>query len=274
MDAYPSSDPRMSAYYAMGLEQDRLIHNPLEEARTLDILSRFLPPPPATILDVGGGAGVYAIPLALRGYAVHLVDLLELHVEQAKDAAKAAGAALKSATVGDAREVEFPDTFADTVLLCGPLYHLTERNDRLAALREAARVTKPGGLVFGAAISRFASAYQGIKRGLINDERFEKMVERDLREGQHRNDTDNPTWFTTAYFHHPDGLAAEVAEAGLNLQALLAIEGPGAVLLSEEEWFSDPARRERLMSVIRQLEAEPSLLGATDHLMAVARTAS
>lgn len=71
------------AYYNFGLEGGRLKPTSLELVRTHDILQRHLPPPPATVLDVGGGSGVYACWLASLGYTVHLVDAVPLHVEQA-----------------------------------------------------------------------------------------------------------------------------------------------------------------------------------------------
>jgi hypothetical protein len=100
---------------------------------------------------------------------------------------------------------------------------------------------------------------------------FEAIVEGDLRDGQHRNPTGRPEWFTTAYFHLPDELALEVAEAGLRLQALVAVEGPAWMLPDIERWLADPDRREVVLRAIRRLETEPSLLGASAHLLAVAR---
>jgi 2-polyprenyl-3-methyl-5-hydroxy-6-metoxy-1,4-benzoquinol methylase len=72
-------------YYEQGEEAGRLLtgHGRLEFARTFSILERYLRPPPAVVLDVGGGSGIYAIPLTRQGYQVHLVDAVVLHVEQA-----------------------------------------------------------------------------------------------------------------------------------------------------------------------------------------------
>lgn len=70
-------------------------------------------------------------------------------------------AKLASAQIGDARELPWADETIDVVLLLGPLYHLTKIEDRLAALSEAGRVLRPGGLLATAAISRFASTYDG-----------------------------------------------------------------------------------------------------------------
>lgn len=66
-------------------------------------MDRFLPPAPATILDVGGGAGAYAFALADKAYVVDLIDPVRLHSEQAKVRAKSEGPGPRSFNVGDAR---------------------------------------------------------------------------------------------------------------------------------------------------------------------------
>ena len=133
---------------------------------------------------------------------------------------------LASAQVADARSLPFADASADAVLMLGPLYHLTEREDRLRALGEALRVLRPGGVVFAAAISRFASLVDGLRGSLFDDPAFASVVERDLAYGQHRNDTGDARYFTTAFFHHPAELAEEIAGSGLTLVDLFAVEGP------------------------------------------------
>ena len=95
-------------------------------------------------------------------------------------------------------------------------------------------------------------------------------MERDLRDGQHRNPTGRPEWFTTAYFHLPEELGQEVTEAGLRLQRLFAVEGPAWMLPDIQQRLADPVRREPVLAAIRRVETEPSLLGASAHLLAVA----
>ena len=265
----------IAAYYDRGEEQGRLGDwGRLEFMRTRELLSRVLPAPPATVLDVGGAAGAYALPLAAEGYEVHLVDPVALHVEQARAASAAQpDAPLASAEQADARELPFADESADVVLMLGPLYHLTEAADRARALHEARRVLRPGGLLAAAAITRFASTLDGVAQGFLLEPGFEEIVERDLAEGQHRNPDAHPGWFTTAYFHRPDELEREVAAAGFDVRAVLAIEGAvGAAAETHalDAWLDDPVRRDVLLRAIRRVEAEPSLLGASPHVLAVA----
>jgi len=270
-----ADDRDIAAYYDRGEEERRLGDwGRLEFLRTRELLARFLPAPPATVLDVGGAAGAYALPLAAEGYEVHLVDPVALHVEQARAASAAqSDAPLASAVVGDARELPVEDRSADVVLLLGPLYHLTDAAHRARALHEARRALRPGGLLAAAAITRFASTLDGVAQGFLLEPGFEAIVERDLADGQHRNPDGHPGWFTTAYFHRPDELQREVAGAGFDVTALVAVEGAvGAAAETHalDAWIDDPDKREILLRAIRRVEAEPSLLGASPHLLAVA----
>jgi ubiquinone/menaquinone biosynthesis C-methylase UbiE len=268
----PAED--IASFYAKGLERDRLAsgHGALEFARTNILLDRYLPGPASDVIDVGGGPGRYALWLAERGYRVHLVDPVPLHIEQARIAsASQPGRGLASAETGDARELRFPDESADAVLLLGPLYHLPERDDRIRALSEARRVCRPGGVVIAAAISRFASAIDGLRGGYLADPAFAGIVAGDLQDGHHRNPSGHPAYFTTAYFHRPEELAAECDAAGLTHQETLAVEGFAWLLPDLDQWLADDARRAVLLSTLAQLEAEPALMGASAHLLCVAR---
>ena len=269
----PRHDEEIAAFYARGLERDRLDRGDgaLELARTQALLERFLPAPAAAIADVGGGPGRYAIWLASKGYRVHLIDAVPLHIEQARAAAERSNVAFASARVGDARAIELPDESVDAVLLLGPLYHLPERADRVRALAEARRVCRPGGVVIAAAISRFASTLDGLHRGFLEDPAFATLAADDLRDGRHRNPTDNPHYFTTAYFHRPHELADECRAAHLTHETTLAVEGVGWFLPDLDARLSDEHRRRVLLDAIARLEAEPALLGVSAHLLAVAR---
>jgi SAM-dependent methyltransferase len=266
-------DDAVSRHYGRGLESGRLVPGglpSLELARTLELLERFLPGPPAAILDVGGGPGVYAAIMARQGYRVELIDAVPLHVEQAAAAAAAQPESPFVARLGDAGALEADDASFDAVLLLGPLYHLTKRDDRIRAWAEARRVLRPHGVVVGAAISRFASLLDGLAHGFLSDPLFASIVEDDLRDGQHRNPDpiERPEWFTTAYFHHPDELTGEVVEADLVCEGVFGVEGPG--WLFPDRWkLSD--QREILLSVARVVENEPTLRGVSSHLLVAGR---
>jgi SAM-dependent methyltransferase len=267
--------PESARHYASGYEATRLsssAQGELERIRTQEIIARFLPPTPARILDIGGAAGAYSLWLLDQGYEVRLIDALPLHAELAAQSFHShSNLRLASARVGDARSLEEADRSADAVLLMGPLYHLTERDDRLQAIREAHRVLRPGGFVFAAAISRFASLLDGLARNLIDDPAFCEILKRDLETGQHRNPQHHPDYFTTAFFHHPDELVEEAAEAGFILESLLPVEGPAWLLPNLADRLRDRDKQAQLLDLLRAIEEEPSLVGVSAHFLAVAR---
>lgn len=228
--------------------------------------------PPLSCSTSAAVPGAYAFRLAETGYRVHLIDAAPLHVQQARlQAADTVGRTPESISLGDARRLEFPDAGADAALLMGPLYHLTERSDRILALREAHRCLRQGGIVCAVGISRFAAALDGMARGFLWDSEFAEIVAQDLTDGQHRNPADHPHYFTTAFFHRPDELRAETAEAGFYVEHVLAIEGPAWACTDLASSWRDDARRKTLLDVIRRLEEEPALIGASAHIMVIGR---
>lgn len=274
MNDTPHLSPEILSYYERNDEADRLVSSigRLEFARAQEITRRFLPRPPAIVLDVGGGAGVHAAWLARDGYEVHLRDAVPRLVEQAQQlSARQPDFPLASARVGDARTLEVADESVDAVLLFGPLYHLPERADRVQALREATRILKPGGVVLIAAISRYGSLLDGLFRGYLDDPAFAKIVERDMADGVHRNPTSDLSYFTTAYFHRAVDLASEITVSGLVHDRTLPVEGPGWLLQNFDDHWNDGGRRARLMEAIRAVENVPTLLGVSAHWIAIAR---
>jgi len=261
------------AYYQNGLERDRLASGArrIEFLRMWDLLQRHLPPPPAQVLDVGGGAGAYAIPLAAAGYEVHLVDPVPLHAEQAAQASHDAAVPLASITVGDARELRAAGESCDVVLLLGPLYHLTSKDDRLTALCEARRVVRPGGTVVAKALSRFYPVFEGLTAGEWPRPDWMEKVAHFLGDGQYRNPAGDPGQFTTSYFHRPEELPGEIRDAGLDLREFVAISGSLKLLPDLTRWLDSADSRDHVLSLLRLLEAEPSLTGMSQNFLAIAQ---
>jgi ubiquinone/menaquinone biosynthesis C-methylase UbiE len=148
-------------YYAEYPEHDRLssARGQLEFERTKSIVQRLLPSPPAIVADVGGGTGPYSFWLASLGYETHLIEPSIRLVEACRNLMQAnpSQARPRTVEVGDARSLWLGDASCDAVLMFGPLYHLTERDDRIRVLRESHRVLESGGYIFAATITRVAS---------------------------------------------------------------------------------------------------------------------
>jgi SAM-dependent methyltransferase len=269
-------NPSMSVveYYSSYDEEARLSgEHSLERVRSREIIGRSLPAHRISIIDIGGAAGAYSFWLAGLGHEVSLVDLTPKHVEQARRTNEGSPAKLARIQVGDALGLEFEDAAFDLALLMGPLYHLPERGLRIRAIREAARVVKPGGIVVAAAISRFAALLDGYKYGHVADPAFRRILDRGLATGNHVNDSGNPEYFTTASFHRASELGEELAEAGLSVEGLLAVEGFAHLIPGVEDKMRDPEYRGYLLEKLRETEAEASLVGASSHLLAIARKA-
>lgn len=254
------------AYYERGMERDRLTdgRGSLEFIRTCEIVLRGLPAPPATVADIGGGPGRYALWLASLGYQVEHRDLMPLHVGQLM--ADAAGMPGVHSAMGDARALDLPDASVDAVLLLGPLYHLLDRDDRIRALAEGARIVRPGGPVFAAAITRWAARIDGMLREriyLAHPAALGRIDEIDrtgllppLAEGGF-----------SAFCHRPEELREEMADAGLEVTDLVSVEGPAFIRQDLDERMADPAEREVVLEVARAIERVPELIGFGPHLL-------
>ncbi len=269
-------DADIAAHYESGVERQRLLKGTerLEFYRTKQILSRYLPKSPTSILDIGGGPGYYSRWLAQKGYRVHLIGPVPLHVKLARQSDSRSKRKLAEISLGDARRLPLPARSISVVLMLGPLYHLVKKQDREKALSEAFRVLRPGGVIFAAAISRFASALDGSLRGFIRDPKFVKIIQQDLRNGQHRNPENHPNYFTTAFFHRPDELEYEVRQAGFKPVKVFAVDGFAWLLPEFGKFWADKKLRKRLLQILDAIETEPSLMGESAHLLAVGWKAS
>jgi SAM-dependent methyltransferase len=261
-------ESEIESYYERGDERERLTRNArgrLEFARMQDLLRRLLPGENLDVLDVGGATGVHSKWLAEDGHRVTLVDPV---ASQVAVAAELPGV---TAVVGDARDLPCKDASFDAVLLMGPLYHLTEREQRVRAISEARRCTRPGGLVAAVTINRTAgwSDYLMARAGGRDKGFTPEGSLRILREGDLRYFDQNV--FTTAYLAHPGEVASEFADAGLGEAAQYAVQGFPGYIPELERLIDDEDNREHLMEGLRIIEAEPSLLGVSNHLLTVAR---
>lgn len=253
----------LTIYYRAFDESNRLTHGHglVEFHRTQSLLRHHLPPPPARVLDIGGGPGTHATWLADDGYDVLLLDPVQEHVAQAN----ALAGGRFTARTGDARSLDEVPGTADAVLLLGPLYHLPDPADRTTALREAIRIARPGGCVVAAAIGRVGgAAVDAARRGILSGSVGRAAVLEVVRRG----------WTGQApgfYFHTPDELGAELRAAGLLDVQVRGIEGPAWALVPDHASPGD-----QVVSTAAHLadlaDADPTTVGASSHLLAIGST--
>ena len=111
------------------------------------------------ILEVGAGTGRYSVTLAKEGYRVTAVELVAHNLDILKS--KLDGSERITPIKGNALDLSFlPDGAFDLTMLLGPMYHLYTKEDKLQALREAVRVTKPGGRILVAYCMNEATVIQ------------------------------------------------------------------------------------------------------------------
>lgn len=139
----------LEEYYNKFNEEKRLNsrHGQVEFRTSMKYIHKYINPEIAPtdfkILDIGAGTGRYSVALANEGYDVTAVELVKYNLGILKQ---------KNSTVkamqGNALNLKkLKDSQFDLTLLFGPMYHLFGFEDKLKALNEAKRVTKPGGII-------------------------------------------------------------------------------------------------------------------------------
>jgi ubiquinone/menaquinone biosynthesis C-methylase UbiE len=249
-------------------EWKRMDRHRTEFAVTLRAMKEHLPPPPARILDCGGGPGRYAIKLAEWGYEVVLFDLSPGNLQLAREKAKEAGVMLAGYEQGTATDLaHFSDESFDAVLLMGPLYHILDEAARKQALAEAYRVVRVGGLFFAAFITRYAVpryAAANEPRWIVeNPESLEEI----LRTGNLPPQGLSETEFV-AHFAHPKEVEPLCRGAGFEVVTVLGVEGlvslheEGVNELSGFAW-------EAWLDLNYRVAPDPTIHGCTEHLLLI-----
>lgn len=215
------------------------------------------------VIDIGAGPGRYAIELLRHGAKVALTDLSENFVRRGEGEIKrlGLGAGLLCARQQNALALDFKDGEFDCALLMGPLYSMDTYDERLRALREAARVVKPGGLVFLTMLSPLRCVAEmfyvpnlAFRRTALDSyaPRIEELVNKSLNSA--------------------DCVRGLIAEGGLEITftygadsaAGLAFDRIDEMAVSEETWA-------KMVDVLVKLSADPAIAGLSSHTTYVLR---
>lgn len=275
-------DNAVLAYYEEGREYNRLRTGIglIEFERTKEILLENLPTPPAVIYDIGGAYGEYSWWLTSLGYEVHLFDLSETNIKMSKGLTKEYPyCSLAASEVCDARKVPRADNSADAVLLMGPLYHITDYEERIRAIKESFRLLKKGGVLFSAALTPYSVLLYNITVYSPNDGEtylegpdFLAMIERELKDGCHINPNKEVyAGLGSAHLHTAKALKIELTAGGFTDTVVHGVMGSAWLANNIDELWKNEKSRNALMNTVRLLDTHEEIIGLSCHLLAVSR---
>ena len=227
----PQPPDEVLAFYALGLEAERLEldHNRLERARTQELILRELSPAPRVVLDVGGAAGAYASGSPSWDTSVHLLDPVPLHVEQARasERARLQDASGERSDRGRARAaLRRPERRRGACCSARSITSASPPSGRARSPKRCACCDRQACCSHRQSRASHRS-WTGCAGRSSTTTAFARIVEHDLATGEHRNDTSNPRYFTTAYFHHPAELGRRDRRGRLRAPGRARDRGPG-----------------------------------------------
>lgn len=277
-------DATVLAGYNAGIERNRLRTGIglLEFERTKEILQEKLPKPPAVIYDIGGGYGEYAWWLAAQGYEVHLFDLAETNIRMSAELSEEYPMVqLASAEVCDARSVPREDRSADAILLMGPMYSITEYEERILALRESRRLLKDDGLLFTAALTPYSvllsriavyHADESRKCTELDHPAVLAMIDRALEDGCYINPEKRLAGgLGSSHLHTAKALREELRCAGLTDTTVHGVVGGAWIAPNLDALLTEEKTRGLLMQTVRMLDEHEEIIGLSGHLLAVSK---
>ncbi|MEW4208074.1 class I SAM-dependent methyltransferase [Priestia megaterium] len=261
-------------YYSRFDEWGRLEREPIEFQVNWHFIEKHLPPS-GHILDNGAGPGRYALKLAENGYELTLTDLTPHLVQTAKEKAleRQVYNAFRDFHVADARNLQCClDEQFHAALMLGPMYHLQKKQDRIEAVRELYRVTKPGGTVF---IS-FMPRVQHVISSLTSPERLKpNNTAKALHDFYESGCFDHAEEgrFTHAYYTKIEDIIPFLKKHGFQCIELIASNVASSV--NSEEWTywkeNYPEEMDSIVQLLIQQASSSYHLGLSSHLLYIGR---
>jgi len=269
---------RVRKFYEISAQREwqRLEHptqGALEFAINKAWIARFLPPPGASILDLGGGPGRYSIWLADRGYRVTLADLSPDLLAIARDKSHEAGVHLQDIVEANAIDLSrFSDSAFDAVLCLGPMYHLLEQTDRERVAAELSRILKPRGHAFVA----FLNSLGALRAAVNQDIPFFTPYTFDIVKRWHYEgvmDFPIPGIFSPASVIHPQEVAPFMERAGFETADLVSSQSIAGDVQAHLALFAErqPTLYAWVMDELMKLANDPPVIGSAWHLLYIGR---
>ena len=277
---------KIKNYYSKFDEKNRLQNDnsgKLEFLMTMGILEKYLPHPAEmavadgasvksdgeiSILDLGGGAGAYSFPHAKKGYKVTLADLSETLLSQAKKQKEEDKVQnLVSCDQVNATDLScYKDNSFDVVLLFGPLYHLTEKDEREKCVGEIRRVLKTGGKVFASFIPHLSGSIALVQRFCWSPDQVDiNTLEECFNSGKFKNLSDNG--FQEGYYPASEEIENLFAASGFEKQQLRSIRGFGYEKEDVIFKFKNKSVFSKILELIDSTAADKSIIEMCGHAM-------
>lgn len=245
-------------HYNKHPEDKRLLrrHGIVEFETTMHHLHRFLQPG-QFILDIGAGTGRYTSALMAEGYQVKAVELVRRNIEVFLKREPSA-----DVVQGDARNMAFlPADSSDVTLLLGPLYHLIGDEEKLKALNEAKRVTKPGGLIF---VAYLMNEYS-ILSYCFDEERINDLLARGVVDQQYHVQVQEGELYDYVRLEDINRLNEK---AGLERVTIFSPDGAADYMRTRLNQMSDETFA-RFIEYQKCISERPDLIGAGSHVVDV-----
>lgn len=258
---------RIRDYYSSFPEENRLdmmgSSGIMEYDMTMRVFAKYLGQN-RTILDLGGGAGAYSLPLAKSGHKVYLADLSERLIEVAKKADKDN---LLTCNVVNAMDLSiYEDSMFDTVLLMGPLYHLLEASEREQCVSECYRVLKKGGRIFASFIPYLSGSIAIVDRYTKHPEQVDiNNLKEVFSSGRFKNNADNG--FQEGYYPTSKEIEALFEGIGFSKLEIRSIRGFGYGMEESIYNIKDETIKEAIFSLIEQTVSDSSIVEMCSHAM-------
>lgn len=249
-------------------EDSRLQVHQLERDLTWRYLDAYLPRS-GHLLELGAASGAYTVDLAARGYRITAFDLSPALTARRRQKLDALGLGERvTHHVGDARDLSpLRGQVFDAALIMGPLYHLVEERDRRQMLAQAIALLKPAAPVFSAFISRYGilgDLMRAIPAWIEEEVSVRSVLERG------RDPEDWPRGGFRGYFATVGEIAPLHEAVGFETLALAAVEP--AIGPDDESYNRLQGRqRQRWLDLLYEIGTEPTMRGASRHLLYIGR---
>ncbi len=211
------------------------------------------------VLDACAGGGIYSFPLAKMGCEVTAGDLIDLNVEHIENINKKDNI-LKEVYTGSVLDLSrFQDESFDVVLNLGSYYHLCNKEDRIASIRETLRVLKPNGIYFLAYINRYANFLAHLDECKSDVSFLERYMSKGYID-------DNYVFYST----RPELVEHEILGFPLVQLYNIATDGPMFHYRSILDSMNE-VEFQKFIDIHMQVCDKPSNLGFSEHGLIIAR---